>query len=80
MHELLFLLGFTGTPVVGVELVDQGLVDIVDDGVQGEDGVLTDLAEKNFVVVGCGSGDGSAWRHGASHEVDTLPLDLFFLT
>lgn len=80
MHELLLLLGLAGTPVADVELVDKGFVDVVDDRVEGEDSVFTDLAEQNFVVVGTGGGNGLACWHGATHEVDTLTLDLFLFT
>jgi hypothetical protein len=41
--------------------------------------VFADFTEEHLVVVGAGSGDGLARGDGASHEVDTLSLDLFFL-
>ena len=79
LHELLLLLGFASTPVVRVEFVDQGLVDVVDDRVQSEDGVFADFTKEHLVVVGGRSGDGSAWWHSATHEVNTLAFDLFLL-
>ena len=79
LHELLLLFGFTSTPVVIVKFVNEGFVDVVDDRVKCEDGVFANLTEEHLVVVGGGCGDGLAWWHGASHEVDTLSLNLFFL-
>jgi hypothetical protein len=73
------LLGLTGAPVSSVELIHKGFVDVVDDGVEGEDGMLVDLAEQYLVVVGTTRGDLLTWL-GAPGEVHTLTLELEFLT
>ena len=78
LHELLPLLGLTAAPVGAIELVDQWLVDAVDDVVEGKHGVLANLAEQNFVVVGTGRADGLA-RGRAPHKVDSLAFELVFL-
>ena len=78
LHELLLLLWFTAAPVGTVELVDEWLIDIVDDGVEGEDGVLVDLSEQYLGIVGTVSGDWLA-RGRASHKVDTFSLKLKLL-
>ena len=80
MHELLLLFGFTCAPVVVVELVDEGFVDVVHDGVEGVHGVLVNLAEQNLIVVGSTRGDRFSSRDSASQEVNTLAFKLFLLT
>jgi hypothetical protein len=73
------LLWFTSTPVVTFEPVDKRLVDIVDNGVEGEDGMLVDLAEQYLRIVGTTRGDWlTGWR--APHEVHSLAFELELLT
>ena len=50
-RELLLLFFLAFTPVIVSKLVNKWLEDLVDDGVQGVNGVFTDLTEKNSAVV-----------------------------
>ena len=63
LHELLLLIFFTVTPVTDFELVDQGLVDVVDDGVQGSDRVFRDFTKQNLLVILTSGADRFARRH-----------------
>jgi len=70
--DVLFLLVLlANSPVSRFEFFNEGLVDVVDDGVESGDGLVTDLSEEHLVVVLSLTVDSLAGR-GASHEVDTL--------
>lgn len=75
--ELLLLLVITGAPLDLLEVVDQGLVDLVDDGVQRCNGVLRDLSIENLVVVSSLSADWLVGVNASSKEVDSLSKKLF---
>lgn len=75
--ELLSLLVITGAPLNGVEVVDQGLVDLVDDGVQRCNGVLRDFSVENLVVVSSLSIDWLVGVNACSKEVNSLSKKLF---
>lgn len=79
LHELTLLLWLTGAPVGTVKLVNEWLVDIVNNGVKGENGMLIDLTEQNLSIVGSTHGNGLTWW-SAPHEVHTLTLELELLT
>jgi hypothetical protein len=50
--KVAFLFNFAHAPLFGSDLVHKWLVDIVHDGVQGDHGVVGDLTEEDFRVVG----------------------------
>ena len=78
VEELALLVVLADAPIGRLELVDKRLVDIVDHSVKSDHGVLTDLTKKNFVVVLALGVNRFAGR-SASHEVNTLAAELFFL-
>ena len=70
--DVLFLLVLlANSPVSRFEFFNEGLVDVVYDGVESSDGLVTDLSKEHLVVVLSLAVDCLAGR-GASHEVDTL--------
>lgn len=78
--DVLFLLVLlTYSPVSWFELLNEGLVDVVDDGVESSDCLVTDLSEEHLVVVLSRTVDRLA-RRGASHEVDTLATEFILFT
>jgi hypothetical protein len=74
---LLFILAFA--PVIITKLVNKWLEDLVDNSVQGVNGVFTDLTEKNLVVGHVGFIDFFAW-FDVSKEVTSLTSKLSLLT
>jgi len=52
LFELLLLVNLAHFPLLGVHLVQHGLVDVVDEGLKHAHGVLRDLTEKDLLVAG----------------------------
>jgi hypothetical protein len=77
--ELLLLIFFTFTPVIITELVNKRFEDLVDDGVQGVNGVFADLTKKYLVVTASRLNDFFALRC-SSEEVTPLTVKLDFLS
>lgn len=79
LSELFLLFFFAYTPVDWLEAVDQGLENVVDNHVEGGDGVLGDLTEQDLVVILGVNVHGLA-RWGRPVEVDTLALKSLLFT
>jgi hypothetical protein len=77
VEELVLLVALAHAPISRVEFVNEGLVDVVDHGVQSDDSVLTDFTEKNFRVILALVVDTLAGA-GATHKVNTLAAQFFF--
>lgn len=78
--DVLFLLVLlTYSPVSRFEFLNEWLVDVVDDGVESSDSLVTDLSEEHFIVVLTRAVDRLA-RRGASHEVDALATEFLLFT
>jgi hypothetical protein len=79
--ELFLLLWLAGAPFSSLKSTYEWHVDVVDDGVQRGDGVLGDLTEQDFIVVGTVDADALS-RLGGSHKVKAfaLELDLFSIS
>jgi len=75
--KLLLLFVITRSPLDSLKVVDQGLVDLVDDGVQRCNGVLRDFSIENLVVVGSLSTDWLVGVNACSKEVNSLSKKLF---
>ena len=65
----------TNTPIIVFKSIHHRLVDIVDVGIQGCDGLLAYLSEQDFTVVLAGSTDCFSWPLVAD-EVDSLASEL----
>ena len=79
VQELVLLVALAHSPIGRVEFVNEGLVDVVDHGVQSDNSVFTDFTEKNFRVILALVVD-TLTGTGATHKVDTLAAQFFFLT
>ena len=68
-------------PVLDLETVYEWLVDLVDHGVQGSNGMLGNFSEQNVVVISSSLGDvfHGVWLSG-SDKVESLALELDLLS
>ena len=73
--ELLLLLRFARLPLHRVHIVDEGLVDVVDEGLQHANGVFRDLTEEDVLITGRLLADRSVVL-GVAKEVDSLSAEL----
>lgn len=78
VEELALVVDFNHTPVCRLEFVDEGLVDVVHHGVQGDNGVLADFTEEDFVVI-LACGVHTLASGSTAHEVHALSAQLFLL-